>query len=289
MRSKKVQLLLFCVFLAGAAVFLYPAISQWQATKLSVLAVEAYDIDVGFISEEYYEEMWQAAIEYNETLSTGSINDPFTQGKDIELPSNYENVLNINGMMGYIEIPKIDVRLPIYHGVSETVLEKGIGHMEGSALPIGGQGGHTLLVGHRGLPNARLFTDLDQLKVGDQFNIRVLNKEFVYMVDQIKVVEPDDVSQLMTVEGETYVTLITCTPYGINSHRLLVRGKQIYTLTKEIRLNSYYFRWIFVGGGNEVVFRVIFFLLLGINLILITILLYNRRRARLYMTQDSLI
>ena len=280
MKSKKGQLLLFCVFLAGAAVFLYPAISQWHATKQSVLAVEAYEIDAGFISEECYEEMWQEAVEYNEALSTDSINDPFTKGKDIELPVNYENILNINGMMGYIEIPKINVRLPIYHGVSDEVLQKGIGHMEGSALPIGGNDGHVLLTGHTGLPDARLFTDLVQLSEGDQFNLRVLNRELVYQVDQIRVVAPDDVSELMVVEDEDYVTLITCTPYGINSHRLLVRGKHVATLVKQIRLNNYYFRWIFVGGGDARIFRIAFYCLSGISLTLLLLLLNNGRKER---------
>lgn len=282
MKSIKGKLILLCAFMIGAGIFLYPSISQWHATKQSVLAVKAYENDVGFMPEEYYDEMWQKAEAYNEALRGNSINDPFTQGENKELPPGYENILNINGVMGYIEIPKIDAKLPIYHGVEETVLQKGIGHMEGSALPIGGKGGHVLLVGHTGLPQARLFTDLNQLIAGDQFNLRVLNKELVYQVDQITIVEPDDVSALMTVEDEDYVTLITCTPYGINSHRLLVRGKQIYTLTKDIRLNSYYFRWIFVGGGNELLFRIVFFILLGIDLIILLILFRNRRRKRLY-------
>jgi len=281
MKSKKRPLLLILVFLIGAGVFTYPSVSQWYATKQSVLAVKAYENDTGFISEEYYNEMWQEAVAYNEQLSGNAINDPFTKSSNQELPSNYENILNINGLMGYVEIPKIKAKLPVYHGVEEEVLQKGIGHMEGSALPIGSEGGHVLLVGHTGLPNARLFTDLDQLVVGDQFNIRVLNKELVYQVDQIKVVEPDDISELMTVQDGDYVTLITCTPYGINSHRLLVRGHHIYTLTKQIRLNSYYFRWIFVGGGNEKILTVVFFILLGLNLILLLILLNNRRKRRL--------
>jgi sortase A len=281
MKSRKGSLLLILVFLIGAAVFAYPSVSQWHATKQSILAVKAYENDTGFIPEEYYNEMWQEAVSYNEQLSGNAINDPFAESNNQELPSNYENILNINGLMGFIEIPKIKARLPVYHGVEEDVLQKGIGHMEGSALPIGSKGGHVLLVGHTGLPDARLFTDLEQLVIGDQFNIRVLNKELVYQVDQIKVVEPDNISELMTVQDGDYITLITCTPYGINSHRLLVRGSHVYTLTKQIRLNSYYFRWIFVGGGNRSVFMVVFFALLGLNLILLLVLLNNRRKKRL--------
>lgn len=288
MKSKIKKLVLLVIFLIGAGVFLYPAISQWNATRQSVLAVKAYIGDVEYLPQEYYDEMWEAAEAYNKELSGNAINDPFAMNTDAKLPSGYETILNINGVMGYVEIPKIKVSLPIYHGVSEEVLQKGIGHMEGSALPIGGEGGHVLLTGHTGLPNARLFTDLNQLELGDQFNVRVLNKELVYQVDQIKVVTPDDVSNLLTEEEEAYVTLITCTPYGINSHRLLVRGKHISTLTKQIRLKSYYFRWIFVGGGNELIYTVIFFILLALNLIFILILLNNRRKERLHHMRSEL-
>lgn len=280
MKSKKRHLLLIPIFLIGASIFFYPAFSQWFAARQSVLSVKAYEDDIGFLSEEYYDEMWQEAVKYNELLKGNAINDPFTRSKNSKLPKNYEKMLNIGGLMGYIEVPGIGIKLPIYHGVEDEILEKGIGHMEGSALPIGSEGGHVLLVGHSGLPDARLFTDLEQLVVGDQFNLRVLNKELVYQVDQIKVVEPDDVSELMTVQGGDYVTLITCTPYGINSHRLLLRGRHIYTLTKSIRLDSYYFRWIFVGGGNELIYQIAFFILCGINLILVIVLLNNRRKRR---------
>ena len=281
MKSKKKKLVSLILFLISIGVCLYPTIGQWHATRQSVLALHKYIEDIGTLPEEYYDEMWQAAEAYNKALKGKAINDPFAKSVDGGLPSGYEDILNIEGMMGYIEIPRIGVSLPIYHGVSEDVLQKGIGHMEGSALPVGGNGGHVLLTGHTGLPNARLFTDLDQLTTGDQFNIRVLNKELVYQVDQIKVVEPDDVSQLLTVEGEDYVTLITCTPYGINSHRLLVRGKYIATLTKQIRLKSYYFKWVFVGGGDKVIFKVLFFVLLGVNLMMTLILMNNRRKNRL--------
>lgn len=287
MKSKIGRLLVGFLFLIGAGVFLYPHIGQWNATRNSVLAVKAYVSDVGSIPADYYNEMWREAEEYNEALSQNAINDPFTTGQDAEFPSNYENILNINGVMGYIEIPKINITLPIYHGVEDEVLQKGIGHMEGSAFPTDQKGGNVLLVGHTGLPQALLFTDLNQLGIGDQFNIRVLNKEFVYQVDRITVVEPDDVSELITVEEESYVTLITCTPYGINSHRLLVRGKQIDTLTKEIPLTTYYFSWIFVGGGNKQLYKITFFGLFGINLILILILLKNQRRKRLITEWDK--
>jgi len=277
---KKKHFILPAVFLIGAGIFLYPSVSQWQAARRSVLTVKTYENDVNLIPEEVYEEMWREAEAYNKALSGTAINDPFTVAADKELPPGYKNILNINGVMGYIEIPKINITLPIHHGVSDEVLQKGIGHMEGSALPIGGKNGHVLLTGHTGLPDARLFTDLVQLSEGDQFNLRVLNRELVYQVDQIRVATPDDVSELMVVEDEDYVTLITCTPYGINSHRLLVRGKHVATLVKQIRLNNYYFRWIFVGGGDALVFRIAFYCLSGISLMLLLLLLNNRRKER---------
>lgn len=275
------------LFLIGAGVFLYPHISQWVATRNSVLAVKSYIGEVAALPADYYDEMWQAAEAYNNELSGNAINDPFTKGKSSELPEGYKDMLNISGMMGYIEIPKIKLTLPIYHGVSEDVLQKGIGHMEGSALPTSQTGGNVLLTGHTGLPQALLFTDLDKLVLGDQFNLRVLNKEYVYQVDQIMVVKPDDVSGLMTVEDASYVTLITCTPYGINSHRLLVRGKQIATLVKEIPLTTYYFNWIFVGGGQELIYKLVFFGMLGLDLVLAGVLLKNQKKKRSRMKQDK--
>jgi len=154
--------------------------------------------------------------------------------------------------MAYIEIPKIQVTLPIYHGVGEEVLKKGIGHMEGTSLPIGGSGTHCLLTGHTGLPEAKLFTDLTKMEIGDQFYIEVLESELVYQVDQIKVIEPEDLGNLYTEEEEDYVTLITCTPYGVNSHRLLVRGTRIYQKTETIALsdgNDRVYLWLFTGSA----------------------------------------
>lgn len=282
-KPQKWHLLLIPVFLLGACVFAYPSVSQWYEGRKSVLAVQSYDQAAGRISEETYKKMWQEAQAYNEQLRGHAIKDPFTGFDSQELPSGYKDMLNIDGMMGYIEIPKIGARLPIYHGTSDDVLQKGVGHLEGSALPIGSERSHVLLTGHTGLPEAKLFTDLVDMEVGDQFNIRVLNKELVYQTDRIRVVEPDDVSELIAGEDGDYVTLITCTPYGINSHRLLVRGKHIYTLTKQLRLKSYYFRWIFVGGGNEMIFMAAFFVLLGTNSILLLVLLGNRRKKRRYL------
>ena len=172
-------------------------------------------------------QMLEEAQEYNQSLvNTTKLYDPFsTTGK----PSKeYMNLLNVSkdGMMAYLQIPKIDVKLPIYHSTNNGVLQKGVGHMEGSSLPIGGTSTHAVLSGHRGLPNSKLFTDLDKMKVGDIFYISVLGDTLAYEVDQIKTVLPSQTDDIEIVDGEDYVTLVTCTPYSVNTHRLLVRGKR---------------------------------------------------------------
>lgn len=173
---------------------------------------------------------WEKAVKYNESVTGMSVEDPFILGSGSVLPGNYKDVLNVEekeGVMGYIEIPAIDVMLPIYHGVSERVLRRGVGHMETTALPIGGKGTHSVLASHRGLSTAKLFTDLDRMKEGDLFYIHVLDHLLTYEVDQISVIEPEDTDALRPIADKEYITLLTCTPYGVNSHRLLVRGEKI--------------------------------------------------------------
>lgn len=177
------------------------------------------------MDEVDYEKMLTEAREYNEKLAETGIKWKMT---DAEL-ERYESVLDVNGrgMMGYIEISCIDCKLPVYHGTSEDVLQTGVGHLEGTSLPVGGESTHTVVSGHRGLPSAKLFTNLDKLVEGDTFELHILNEVFTYEVDRILIVEPDDLSALTIEEGKDYCTLITCTPYGINTHRLLVRGHRI--------------------------------------------------------------
>ena len=212
--------------LAGAAVFLYPVISNLAAEHNQARVVQSYDQTLEETDSEELQKQWALAEEYNENLNGDPVHDPFVPGSGYVLPKNYEEVLNIGGVMCYLEIPKIDLRLPVYHGTSEEVLEKGVGHLESTALPVGGKSRHCVLTGHRGLPSAELFTRLDEMETGDYFYIRVLGKTLTYRVDQIEVIEPEELDKLVPEAGKDLVTLLTCTPYGVNTHRLLVRGEQ---------------------------------------------------------------
>lgn len=217
------------IFVTGAGIFLYPAVSNMIAEYEEKTIIHTYEAAVDETAQEELDEAWALAEEYNENLNGDPVHDPFVLGSGYVLPDNYEEVLNVNGdgVMGYIDIPEIDVYLPIYHGTSEEVLEKGAGHLEASSLPIGGKFRHCVISAHRGLPSAELFTRLDELKVGDQFYIHVLDETLAYQVDQISVIEPEDLSKLSATANADYVTLLTCTPYGVNTHRLLVRGTRV--------------------------------------------------------------
>ena len=214
------------LFVAGACVFLYPTVSNYLAEKNQASVIQEYQESVQEDEGEMIEAEWVKAEEYNENLAGDPVHDPFVPGSGYALPENYLDVLNIDGIMGYIEIPKISVYLPIYHGTSEEVLEKGVGHIESTSLPVGGEYRHSVLTGHRGLPSAELFTNLDKLEEGDYFYIHVLDQILAYKVDQIKTVEPRDLEDLVAVPDEDYITLVTCTPYAVNTHRLLVRGSR---------------------------------------------------------------
>lgn len=215
--------LLFCM---GAGVFLYPTISNYFAEKEQLSVIREYQAQVETGSAVDLETEWEMAEAYNENLAGDPVKDPFVPGSGYALPENYEEVLNVGGVMGYVEIPKIDVLLPIYHGTTEAVLEKGVGHIESTALPIGGIFRHSVLTGHRGLPSAELFTRLDELETGDIFFVHVLNQTLAYEVDQIKTVLPTELQDIQAIPERDLVTLLTCTPYGVNTHRLLVRGSR---------------------------------------------------------------
>lgn len=220
---------LYLMLLCGIAILLYPSVSDWINKVNATKAIVQYESAVEQISEEAYEKIWQCAHEYNKTIGgTFVIGEP--ENKEYTTQLN----LSDDGMMGYIQIEKIGVSLPIYHGTAENKLQQGICHLEGSSLPVGGQDTHAILTGHRGLPNARIFTDLDQMVIGDTFRLIILDKVLTYEVDDIKIIEPMELDSLNIVEGEDYVTLVTCTPYAVNTHRLLVRGvraglEEIYT------------------------------------------------------------
>ena len=225
------NILLASVFLIGLALLLYPAISNYVNTRHQSHAVASYEKDVLKLKPEDYTPILQAAQDYNTTLLDNP--DRFLQTD--EEAAVYQALLNPtnSGIMGYVEISKIGVKLPIYHGTDESVLQVGAGHVEGTSLPVGGAGTHCAISGHRGLPSAMLFTDLDKLVVGDTFAIHVLDQVLTYQVDQILVVEPSDLSTLEIDSAKDYCTLITCTPYGVNSHRLMLRGLRIENATEQ--------------------------------------------------------
>lgn len=215
------------IFLTGLGVLLYPVFSDlWNQHRQNRLMTD-YTNTVTDMEDAERNALWSAAVQYNQGLQAAP-QDAFT-GADPGPKNPYWSLLDPDGtdVMGYLEIPKISLRLPIYHGTGDAALQKGIGHLAGTSLPVGGSGTHCVLSGHRGLPSALLFTDLDQLETGDTFTLYVLDQRLSYQVDQILVVEPEDVSALAPEDGKDYVTLVTCTPYGVNTHRLLVRGSRI--------------------------------------------------------------
>lgn len=224
--SKFLNILIALIFIAGAGIFTYPTISNLWNEYRNAQLVSKYNESVGELTNEQYEKLWQEAQEYNDEHSVNTIVDAFDEEDEYTLSHPYDEVLDPNGdgLMGSIEIPKLNLTLAIYHGLGTDVLEKGIGHVEGTSLPIGGKSTHAVLAGHRGLPSAKLFTDLDQMEIGDIFLIHVLDKTLAYKVDEIKTVLPEETEALNIIEGEDHVTLVTCTPYGVNTHRLLVRG-----------------------------------------------------------------
>lgn len=228
--SEKLLLIISIIFIIlGVGIFLYPSISNYLAEKNHVDIIRKYDDLVVKIDEEKLNEEKEKARIYNENLSGDPVHDPFIIGSGYALPENYKEVLNISndGVMGYVEIPKISVYLPIYHGTSDDVLEKGVGHIQNTSVPVGGNSTHSVLTGHTGLPNAELFTRLDELVIGDIFYIHVLGDVLTYKVFETKVILPDKIDELQILNGKDYVTLVTCTPYGVNSHRLLVKAERV--------------------------------------------------------------
>lgn len=223
-------ILIILLFLAGLGIVLYPYVSEYVNAKHASRVVVNYDDTVKEITPEDFSQYFEAAEEYNERLRQNP--NPFSEDNRTE---GYETALNVDGsgMIGYLEIPKISVKLPFYHGTSGAVLNEAVGHLEGSSLPVGGEGTHVVLSAHRGLPSAKLFTDLPELGEGDIFILNVLDRKMTYQVDQILTVLPTELEALEVEDGQDYVTLMTCTPYGINTHRLLVRGHRIENLPEE--------------------------------------------------------
>ena len=228
MKKKKgnlITILLVLILLAGLSLLLYPSVSDYWNSLHQTRAIATYTENVAKLDNNQYDHLWEDARAYNQSLLERN-NAYLLSG---EQKAEYERLLDISGLgvMGYIEIPCIDVSLPIYHGTEESVLQIAVGHLEWTSLPVGGESTHCVLSGHRGLPSAKLFTNLDKVQAGDVFMLRVLDEVLTYEVDQILIVEPQETGALHIAEGEDYCTLVTCTPYGVNTHRLLVRGHRI--------------------------------------------------------------
>lgn len=281
MRKRVRDILPILVILAGLLVLLYPTISNFLVEQNASRAVASYDATAANMSQEQREQMLADAHAYNDALAAFSgAGTPASEGGEPAQVGEdaYESLLNLNGdgMMGYIIIPKMNVELPIYHTVEERVLQVGVGHMESSSLPVGGPSTHTALSGHRGLPSAKLFTDLDQMEVGDQFYIKVLGETLAYEVHEVETVLPTETESLAIQQGQDLVTLITCTPYGINSHRLLVHAHRIpYVPEMEEAIDS-------VGGFINIPLP---YLLLIIGLLVLALVmgvmaLLRRRKRR---------
>ena len=272
MKKKHISTIIIAlIFLAGLGFLLYPTVSNlWNRAHQS-RAIATYTKQVEKLDDSQNKEMLKAARKYNKSLLKKS--DHWKLSKKDK--KKYESLLDVSGtgIMGYIEVPKIDGSLPIYHGTDEGALQIAIGHLEGRSLPVGGKSTHCVLSGHRGLPSARLFTDLDQMEEGDIFVLNVLGRKLAYEVDQIKVVLPDEMSDLEIVQGKDLCTLVTCTPYGINTHRLLVRGHRTkYIEETVVRVQKEAEKketgiWLLAGGG-------------AVFLIIIIIVVVKRRRKR---------
>lgn len=275
MKKKAGNLVICIIFLAGLSLLLYPFVAnQWNNYRQKQL-ISGYE---QVVSEKEaaegidYDAERKKAEEYNEALLPCVLPDSFALAESSGVDPVYMNTLNIAGdeMMGSVEIPKINIKIPIYHTTEEEVLNKGAGHLEGSSLPVGGANTHAVISAHRGLPSASLFTDLDQLKEGDHFLIHVLNETLCYEVDKISVVKPEDTSALAVEDGQDLVTLLTCTPYGVNTERLLVRGHRVPYVEEEVKeektvlsgssLHTNYLLWVFVGLSVTALFVFVLYL-----------------------------
>ncbi|SDH95803.1 sortase A [Pseudobutyrivibrio sp. 49] len=280
MKQRIFKLFIFILFVAGAVFLAYPTISNEWNNYVQSRLINNYESTLSEMTEDDYSSQWAAAQAFNEKITVNAIgSDAFNTGSDGNevtptedfLNTEYYSVLNLNGdgIMGYLSIPKINVKLPIMHGTYDEYIQKALGHLNGTALPIGGAGTHSVIVGHRGLPNAELFTNIDQMEIGDKFYIHVLDDTLAYEVDKISdMIEAEDIDTLteaMRIEpGKDYVTLFTCTPYGVNTHRLLVRGTRIEYLGEDE-----------VPTGTAAVVETVkdYYLIFGIAGVILTILI----------------
>ena len=280
MKKRKSSILpIILLFIVGLAILLYPSFSNWWNTRRSESLMVNYENIVNNISEEDLGKYWEEANRYNKSIVGNVLPDAFAEEEANSPNAYYETILNVagDGFMGTVEIPVINVKLPIYHYTTEEVLQKGVGHLPGSSLPIGGESTHSVLSAHRGLPSAKLFTDLDKVQEGNVFYLHVLNETLAYQVDLIKVIEPTDTSDLSIIEGKDYCTLFTCTPYAVNSHRLLVRGYRIpYTEEGYISETN---ATAGMGDTNVLVIRILC-VILGILIAAIIAWFLNRKNKK---------
>ena len=275
MKKKAGNLVIGIIFLAGLSLLLYPFVAnQWNnyRQKQLISGYEQVVSDKEAAEGIDYDAERKKAEDYNEALLPCVLPDSFALAESSGVDPVYMNTLNIAGdeMMGSVEIPKINIKIPIYHTTEEDVLNKGAGHLEGSSLPVGGANTHAVISAHRGLPSASLFTDLDQMKVGDHFLLHVLDETLCYEVDKISVVKPEDTSDLAVEDGQDLVTLLTCTPYGVNTERLLVRGHRVPYVEEEVKeektvlsgssLHTNYLLWVFVGLSVTALFVFVLYL-----------------------------
>lgn len=264
------------LIIIGITIFLYPGISNYFSKKNQVSVIRTYQELIEEKDDKDLTEELEKAKVYNENLAGDPVHDPFVVGSGYALPDNYKEILDIteDGVMGYIEIPKISVYLPIYHGTRDEVLEQGVGHIETTSLPIGGTSTHSVLTGHTGLPSAELFTRLDEIEVGDIFYIHILNELLTYKVYETKIILPEEISELQITSGKDWITLVTCTPYGINTHRLLVKAERTdyeeyknsnesnNSQNTEVKSKNYYLIGIEIGVAIIFIFLIFAFICL---------------------------
>lgn len=267
MKKKLPTILLLVAFLVGLTLMLYPTVSNFWNSRHATQAIASYSEQTAKLDDTEYEKILGAAREYNAALSGDITLTP-------EQSTQYEQLLDIggSGIMGYIEVASLGISLPIYHGTSEAVLQVGIGHLDWTSLPVGGESTHCVLSGHRGLPSAKLLSDIDQMVVGDRFVIRVLKEKLTYEVDQIRIVLPHETEELKIVPGQDYCTLVTCTPYGINSHRLLVRGHRVESEKDQLDVH--------VVANSTQVQPYLVAVVVAVPMLLVTLLILLRRPSR---------
>ena len=256
--QNKARVLMTLLFLIGMGIFIYPSLSDYIARRNVIQGVTSYERHTSSLSKEEKAQLLAMAKEYNEALNSEKVEDPFIPGSGRAIPANYIDILNTeDSIMGYVDIPKIQIYLPIRHGTDEEALNKGAGHIEQTHLPVGGKGNLSVITAHTGFTGADMFNRLTEMKEGDIFMIHVLGETTTYEVDDVSVIEPEEVEKVMPIKDRDYVTLLTCTPYGINSHRLLVRGERISNRMEEMQTAkaiSFPWRLVVMSGVSVLMF-----------------------------------